>query len=205
MTRRRRPGQRKAELRLDPYLAYLIFVALGVSTYRLGQDGRLVLLWLVLLAASLVYADSRPIELGYDRLRVGQGLAVGLLLSVPLVALALDPLRATAARLYPLGKNTAVFQGLVLIAAPVEEAFFRGVLQPERGFWVAAGLYALAGVVFFLPVAASFPVVLAAMIVGLALLGVIYGYVALRYSLAASVACHAVVNLVLFVLPIALG
>jgi len=43
------------------------------------------------------------------------------------------------------------------------------------------------------------------MVVGLAVLGLVYGYVALRYGLAASVACHAAVNLVLFVLPIALG
>jgi membrane protease YdiL (CAAX protease family) len=203
--RRRRSGKRAADLQLDPYLAYLVFAAVGVGTYRLEQDGRLTLLWLVLLGASLVYADQRPIELGYARVRVGQGVALGLLLSVPLVALAMDPLRATTARLYPLGKGTTVFQGLVLVAAPVEEAFFRGVLQQERGLWAAMGLYGLAGTVFFLPIMVSFPIVLLAVIVGMAVLGVVYGYVALRYGLAASMACHATVNLVLLVLPVALG
>jgi membrane protease YdiL (CAAX protease family) len=203
--RRRRPGKRTTDLQLDPYLAYLVFVAVGVGTYRLGQDGRLTLLWVVLLGASLIYADHRPIELGYGRVRVGQGVALGVLFSVPLVALAMDPLRATAARLYPLGRGTTVFQGLVLVAAPVEEAFFRGVLQQERGLWAAMGLYGLAGVIFFLPIMGNFPVVLVAVTVGMAVLGVVYGYVALRYGLVASMACHATVNLVLFVLPVALG
>lgn len=203
--RRRRPKKRAAELRLDPYLAYLVFAAVGVGTYRVGQDGRLVLLWMVLLGASLIYADQRPIELQYALTRVGQGAAVGLVLSIPLAILAVEPLRATTARLYPVGNGTATFQGVVLIAASVEEVFFRGVLQKEHGFWAATGLYGLAGVIFFLPSIASFPVVLIVTVVGMAVLGVIYGYVALRYGLAASVACHAVVNSVLFVLPITLG
>ena len=89
MTRRRRkPRGRAAALRLDPYLAYLVFAAVGVGTYRLGQDGRLVLLWLVLLGASLIYADHQPIEFQYALTRVGQGTAVGLVLGVPLAILA---------------------------------------------------------------------------------------------------------------------
>ena len=203
--RRRRPGRRATELRLDPYLAYLVFVAVGVGTHRMGQDGRLVLLWLVLLGDSLIYADHRPIELQYALTRVGQGAAVGLMLSLPLAILAAEPLRATTARLYPLGSGAATFQGLVLIAAPIEEIFFRGVLQGEHGFWVATGLYGLAGAVFFLPSVVGFPAVLLAMMVGMAVLGLVYGYVALRYGLAASMACHATVNLALFVLPVMLG
>jgi len=202
---KRRGSKRKAELRLEPYLAYLVFAAVGVGVYSLAQDARLVLLWLVLLSASLIYADQRPIELGYDLAKVGQGAAVGLVLSIPLLILAFEPLLATSVRLYPLGSGSTVFLGLVLVAAPVEEVFFRGVLQGEHGFWAAAGLYALAGVVFFLPIAGSFPVVLGAMVVGMAVLAVVYGYVALRYGLAAGIACHVMVNLMLFVLPVILG
>ncbi len=201
MTKRRRPQKHTAELRLDPYLAYLIFAAVGVGTYRVGQDGRLLLLWLVLLLTSLIYADRRPIELQYTLTRIGQGAAVGLVLSIPLVMLAVEPLQATTARLYPLGNGVVMFQGLVLIAAPVEEMFFRGMIQREHGFWAAMGLYGLAGAVFFLPSVVSFPIVLIAVVVGLAVLGVVYGYVTLRYGLAASVSCHATINLVLFVLP----
>jgi membrane protease YdiL (CAAX protease family) len=203
--RRRRPGGRAAELRLDPYLAYLVFAAVGVGAYRVGQDGRLALLWVVLLAASLMYADHRPIELQYALARIGRGAAVGLVLSVPLAILVMEPLRATTVRLYPLGNGTAIFQGLVLIAPSIEELFFRGVLQREHGLWAATGLYSLAGMVFFLPSVIGFPAVLAATVAGMAVLGVVYGYVALRYGLAASVACHATVNLVLFVLPAVLG
>ena len=199
--RRRKPRGRAAALRLDPYLAYLVFAAVGVGTYRLGQDGRLVLLWLVLLGASLIYADHQPIEFQYALTRVGQGTAVGLVLGVPLAILAAEPLRATMARLYPLGNGTATFQGLVLVAATIEETFFRGVLQREHGFWAATGLYGLAGAVFFLPIVVSFPAVLVTVMAGMVVLGVVYGYVGLRYGLAASIACHATVNLVLFALP----
>jgi len=170
-----------------------------------GQDGRLVLLWVILLAASLVYADYQPVEFEYALTKAGQGAAVGLIMSVPLLVLAMEPLQATAARLYPLGNGTATFQGLVLIAAPIEETFFRGILQKKHGFWIAAGLYGLSGLVFFLPNLASFPAVLLAMVIGMAILGIVYGYIALRYGLTASLACHAAVNLVLFVLPLALA
>jgi membrane protease YdiL (CAAX protease family) len=203
--RRRRPKKRRTELPLEPYLAYLVFAAMGLGTYRLGQDGRLVLLWVLLLAASLVYVDRRPLALEYALTKMGQGGAIGLILGLPLVILASETLRATAGRLYPLGNGTLLFQGVVLVAAPVEEAFFRGVLQKEHGFWPAAALYGLAGIVFFLPAVAGFPAVLIATAVGMAVLGIVYGYVALRYGLAASMACHAVVNLTLFVLPVALG
>jgi len=206
VTRRHRSQRRSASaLRLDPYLAYLIFAAVGVGAHQVGQDGRLVLLWSVLLGASLVYADHQPLKLQYALVRVGQGAAVGLVLSVPLLVLATEPLRAMTARLYPLGGSTAAFQGLVLIAAPIEEAFFRGALQEEHGFWAATGLYGLAAAVFFLPGIISFPAVMLAMMVGMTVLGVVYGYVALRYGLAASIACHATVNLALFVLPATLG
>lgn len=203
--RRRRPRKRAAGLPLDPYLAYLAFAAVGVGTYRVGQDGCLALLWVVLLGASLIYAEHRPVELDYALAHIGQGAAVGLVLSIPLLVLVTEPLRAATGQLYPLGNGTALFQGLVLIAAPVEELFFRGVLQRERGFWAATGLYALAGIVFFLPSVVNFPAVLIATVVGMALLGVVYGYLALGYGLAAGMACHATVNLVLFVLPITLG
>jgi len=204
VTRRRRKAS-TATLPLDPYLAFLVFVAVGLGTHRMGQDARLVLLWVVLLGASLIFAEQQPIDLQYVRSRAGQGAAVGLVLAVPLLVLALEPLRATTTRLYPLGSNAAVFQGLVLVATPVEEVFFRGVLQRQHGFWAATALYGLAGLVFFLPTAAGFPIVLLAVVLGMAVLGMIYGYVALRYGLAASVACHAGVNRVLFVLRVGFG
>jgi membrane protease YdiL (CAAX protease family) len=206
VTRRRRsPSPRATGLRLDPYLAYLLFVAVGVGAHQVGQNGRLVLLWLVLLGASLVYADHGPIKFDYTLTRMGQGAAVGLVLGVPLVIVALEPLRAVTERLYPFGGGASAFQALVLVAAPVEETFFRGVLQGEHGFWAATGLYGLATAIFFLPSIVGFPVVLLAMTVGVTVLGVVYGYVTLRYGLSASIACHATVNMALFVLPLALG
>jgi len=206
VTRRRPRTKRRADkAHLDPYLAYLVFVAVGAGTYRMGQDLRLTLLWVVLLGTILVLAEGRSVGIEYTWAKAGQGATVGLLLSLPLLILAWEPLQVTVARLYPLGSGIALFQGVVLVAVPVEEIFFRANLRQEHGFWVAAGLYGLAGTVFFLPIMAAFPIVLAVVTVGMAILGVLYGYVALRYGLAASIACHAVVNLVLFVLPVILG
>jgi len=197
----RRSKPAAADLRLDPLLAYLVFAAVGVGAFRVRQDTRLLLLWLVLLAASLLYLEQRSIDVAYSLARVGQGVAVGLLLSLPMLLLAFEALQATAARLFPLGGGAAIFQGVVWIAAPVEELFFRAILQREHGFWVTTGLYGLAALVFFLPTVIGFPAVLLSVMAGMAVLGLVYGYVALRYGWAAGAACHVTVNLVLFALP----
>lgn len=201
MTKRRKARPKSEGPYLEPYLAYLVFAAVGVGTYGLSQNARLVLLWLVLLAVVLLHIEQHPVRLQYTLAQVGQGAAVGSVLSIPLLLLAFEPLQATAVRLYPLGNDAMLFQGVVLVAVPIEEAFFRRILQREHGFWVTVGLYGLSAAIFFLPIVSNFPIVLLATMVGTAVLGVVYGYVTLRYGLAASLSCHAVVNLGLFVVP----
>jgi membrane protease YdiL (CAAX protease family) len=198
---KRKSRQKPAGPYLEPYLAYLVFAAVGVGSYRLAQDVRLVLLWLVLLIVVLLHVEQHPVKLQYTLTQMGQGAVVGAVLSVPLLLLAWEPLQATVARLYPLGSDAMLFQGVVLVAVPIEGAFFRGILRREHGFWTATGLYGLSAAVFFLPIVSDFPVVLLTVMAGMAMLGVVYGYVALRYGLAASLACQAVVNLGLFVAP----
>ncbi|MFB0547045.1 MAG: type II CAAX prenyl endopeptidase Rce1 family protein, partial [Anaerolineae bacterium] len=150
---------------------------------------------------TLIYADAKPIEFRYGLVEVGRGAMIGSIISLPFLFLARGVLSVTSARLFAIASFPALFQSLVLLAAPVEELFFRGFLQRERGLVMAAILYGLAGAVFFPTVSGRFPLVLAAVVGAMGLLGFIYGYVYNRYGLSASIACHAVVNLFLLFLP----
>ena len=199
--RRRRP----ARLLLDPYYACLIFAGVGVGTLGIRGPARLVLLWLALLLLSLLYVERRPVQLRYSLGNVGRGAGLGMLLAGSGLLFAFDGLRVTSERLFPMSSGAALFQSLFFVAAPVEELFFRGILQRERGIAITSALYGLAGVVFFLPIAGRFFLVLLAVGVGMGLLGLVYGYVYERYGLAAGMACHAVVNIALFFIPRMVG
>ena len=188
----------------DPYLTFLIFAVIGLGTLRIGVEARLLVLWLVLLGFCLIYAEGQAIAMQYGLVNLGRGAAVGLIISLPLLFLARDALKTTSARLFPLISQAALFQNVVLLAAPIEELYFRGFLQRERGLVSAALLYGLGEGVLFLPGLSGFPAVLAAVVVGTALLGFVYGYVCQRYGLSASVSCHATINLVLLFFPLAL-
>lgn len=202
----KRRGDRKRNIlaNFDPYLTFLIFAVVGLGTLPLGMEARLLVLWLVLLGIGLIYAERQAIAVQYGLLNLGRGAAVGLVISLPLLLLARDALQTTSARLFPLTSQAALFQNVVLLAAPIEGLYFRGFLQRERGLVVAALLYGLGEGVLFLPGLSGFPVVLVAVIVAMALLGFVYGYVCQRYGLSASISCQATVNLVLLFLPLVL-
>lgn len=197
----KRGRKRYSLANFDPYLTFLIFAVVGLGTLRLGGEARLLLLWLVLLGFCLKYADGKAIITQYGLVNLGRGAVVGLVISLPLLLLARDALKTTSARLFPLTSEAALFQTLVLLAAPIEGLYFRGFLQRERGLVIAALLYGLGQGVLFLPGLSGFPAVLAAVVVAAALLGFVYGYVCQRYGLSASMSCHATVNLVLLFLP----
>jgi membrane protease YdiL (CAAX protease family) len=128
---------------------------------------------------------------------------VGLIISLPFLLTAKGVLNDISIRLFPMPSQAALFQTLTFASAPIEELYFRGVLQRERGLLSAAVLYGLAGAVFFLPVfrGLAFTSLLLAVVLSMGLLGFIYGYVCNQYGLGASIACHAVVNFVLLFLP----
>jgi membrane protease YdiL (CAAX protease family) len=200
-------GKRKKEYRLarfDPLLTFLVYAVVGLGTWKIDMEARLIILWLVLLGVCLIYAEERAFATQYGLANLGRGAVVGLVISLPLLLLAKDALKATSARLFPGASQPVLFQNLVLLAAPIEGLYFRGYLQRERGLVVAALLYGLGQGVLFLPALGGFPAVLAAVVVAMALLGFVYSYVCQLYGLSASVSCHAVVNLILLVLPPAL-
>ena len=205
MNPKRGRGKKRYSLaNFDPYLTFVVFALVGLGTLRIGREARLVVLWLVLLTICLIYAEEKAISMQYGLVNLGRGAVVGLVISLPLLLLAKDALQSTSTRLFPLSSQAALFQSVVLLAAPIEGLYFRGYLQRERGLVGAALLYALGQGVLFLPGLSGFPAVLAAVVVANALLGFIYGYVCQLYGLSASISCHAVVNLILLFLPMAL-
>ncbi len=202
MSRRRKAGRKKqGRMRIDPYFAYLVFVGVGVGTLRLEAEARLTILWTTLLAVSLLYIESKPVDSKYTMDNVWRGAAAGGGLSLLFLLFAPQALRFAADQLFPFVSLPALFRALVLLAAPIEEVYFRGILQKEKGLLVAMLLYGLGSAVFFLPAVRGYSAVLVGVMLGAGLLGFVYGYVYDRYGLSASIACHVTVNLVLWFLP----
>ena len=185
----------------DPYFAYLIFVGVGLGSLQVNPEVRLTLLWSSLLALSLIYAARKPVATQYSLANLGRGAIVGLIISLPFLLAARGVLNDISIRLFPMPSQAALFQALIFVSAPVEELYFRGVLQRERGLLNGAVLYGLAGAVFFLPVFRGLALILLAVVLSMGLLGFVYGYVCNQYGLGASIACHAVVNFFLLFLP----
>ena len=199
MPRRPLNEQRRSLGSADPYLSFLIFAGLGLGTWAIDPQLRLTILWMALGTAVLLYAESGRLELDYSLLNLGRGALLGLILSLPLLIFLKDPLQAMALQLFVTNDILALFHRLVLIAAPIEEAFFRGYLQEERGLLPGIVSYALAGLIYWLPRTPFLGLLIITGVMGI--LGGIYGFVRRRYGLTASIGCSMVVYFVLMVCP----
>ena len=194
-----RPSAQRA---VRPTLVYLVFVAIGLGTWGLAQDTRVLALWSVLLLGSLILGAGRgSLRVGYSLPELARGVIFGLVLGLPIALLAPAALAVTAERLFSGARPEALLLRLVLVAPVVEGVYFRGFLQPAVGLGIAALLYGLAGLVLFFPPALGFPAVLVTIAAVLTVFGLIYGVIAERYSVAASIACQAAVALCLWILP----
>jgi membrane protease YdiL (CAAX protease family) len=174
-----------------------------VATWKLDQLLRLTLLWMALAGLTLAHAAGRKTELSYQLASLGRGTLAGLLISVPAVLLAQDFLVATSQHLFPVNNPLSLFWGLVLVMPPIETAYFRGILQREKGLRDAVLLYAAAAAIYFMPstLTGNFPV-LVALVAGMGLLGFVYSYVRALYGVGASLACQMIVQFVVFVVPL---
>ena len=186
---------------LNPYLSFALLCGIGVTTFRLDHSLRLTLLWLVLLVMVLLYAESKRLKASYSLLNLVRGALVGAVVALPFYIFAKDFFYATASRLYGVSDLQVLLERAVFLVPILEESYFRGVVQREKGLVHAALFFGLAQALYFIPVASAFSLVLSAVTVGMALLGLLYGYLYQRYGLTASIACHVVVNFVLLVLP----
>jgi membrane protease YdiL (CAAX protease family) len=204
-----RRGKSGTRLELDPYFACLIFAAVGLGTLKLGTSPRLIILWTTLIGLWLAFHEGQPLSFQYQINDIGLGTAVGLVVGVPLMLLAFHALATAIPILYvssdpsmPVGASgSMIFVSLVLVAPVAEELFFRDILHRERGFWASIGLYAAAALILFLPTAGGFLAVLGAVTGAMAILGILYAFLYERYGLAATLACHTTLNLVLLFVP----
>jgi hypothetical protein len=198
----RKARSRGASRKLDAYLAFAIFAAVGVATWTVDQLLRLTLLWLVLLGSTLIYAAAQRLQFSYNYSDLARGAVSGSLISLPVLLAARSLLLGISQRLFPAESTLTLLWAVVLFMPAAEAVYFRGFLQREKGLWAAALLYAGAGVVYFLPVTwdQHLPV-LAVLVGGMGLLGFVYGYVRQMYGIAGSLCCQAVVHAVLFVVP----
>jgi membrane protease YdiL (CAAX protease family) len=178
---------------------FLIVAGFGLGTVLLPQTMRLAVLWTLLVVLSVIYRGHYEVDARFTLGSIGRGALLGLVIAAPILAFLAGPLRSFTERLYDTRDVVLLFYQVCFIAAPVEGFFFRGIVQGHRGSSVSIGLYAVMALIYFLPHVQ----ILAAFIVFLAmgLLGILYSYVADRYGLAASIACHVVVGFVLQVMP----
>jgi membrane protease YdiL (CAAX protease family) len=207
--RRSRSGKTGGRAMIDPLFACLVFAAVALGTLTIATSARLVVLWTTLLILWFIYQEGKARTLSYQFAEVGRGALIGMAIGLPLMVLALRPLITAIPILFvsraqpsPVEVSSAtVFVSLVLLAPFAEEFFFRDLLQREQGLWMSVGLYAVAGILLFLPTAGDYVVVLIAVAGVWSALGVIYGYLYERFGLATTLACHLAVNLFLLFAP----
>jgi membrane protease YdiL (CAAX protease family) len=202
----RRGRARGRAPRVDPFLAFALFAAVGVATWTLDQPVRLSLTWLVLLICALICASGQRLQFSYTFSGLARGAVAGLVISLPLALIGSDFLLATSQRVFPSASVLSLFWSIVLIMPSVEALFFRGLVQSEKGLWPSVLLYAAAGVVYFLPATwdGHLPV-LGVLVGGMGLLGFVYSYVRAMHGMVASLVCQAMVHFVLFVAPSLVG
>jgi len=185
----------------NPHLAFLLVLSVGLATRRVEHQWRLAFLWLSLLLVVLLYAESGRLRATFSLANLARGALVGTVLSLPVFLLARSFLLATALRLYGTEHLTVLIERAVFLVPVLEESFFRGVAQRERGHWDAAVLYGLMQALYFLSAADVYPAVVVAVAAGSMIVGLLYSYVYQMFGLTASIGCHVAVSFVLLALP----
>lgn len=183
----------------DPYLLFLIFAGIAVGTILLAPPVRLTLLWVTLAVLSILFGGRQPIDGAFSLGNVARGALLGLVIAVPLLAFLSGQLRVFTERLYGTRDTLLLFYQICLVSAPIEEAFFRGIVQQHKGSSASIGLYAITALLYFLPHAP----LLAAFIVfvSMGVLGMVYASVYERYGLTAAISSHVVIGFVLQLIP----
>jgi membrane protease YdiL (CAAX protease family) len=187
---------------LNPRLGFLLMVGVGLASARLSHPLRLSLLWLLLLALILLYAQSGRLKSNYSLLNVGRGALIGAAVALPFYLFVREFFHATASGLYGVTDLQVLLERAVFIVPLLEGMYFRGVVQRERGLLEGAVLFGLAQALYCVSSVETYYAPIAAVVLGMFLAGLLYGYLYKRYGLTASIAGHAAANLVLFVLPV---
>jgi membrane protease YdiL (CAAX protease family) len=187
----------------EPYLLFLALAGAGVATLPLAQPARLAVLFVAMAALAVGYGSGRVVELRLSAGAVWRGALLGLVISLPVLAFLPGQLRQFNERLYGTTDVVMIFYQACLVAAPLEEFFFRGIVAQGRGPSASVGLYASMGLIYFAPHAPFLAVVTVTL--AMALLGLVYTHIQESHGLAAATACHLVAAFVLQVWPSLLG
>ncbi len=191
----------RAQAQLNPRFTFLLYVAVAVGTIPIEAVLRNTILWSVLALLVLAHVASQALAMRFAYAPVLHGILIGLLITLPLGYVARAVLLTLAATALGTSSGLLLFQRMVFIAAPLEELYYRGCVQRDYGVIEATLFYAVAALLLYWPATQGFWLVLATMVTGSALLGVIFALVNKRYGLSAAIACHTVSNLCLFVVP----
>jgi len=186
---------------LSPHFGFLVLAGVGIASLRLTHPLRLTLMWLVELVLVLLYAQTGKLKSSYSTLNLARGLLVGIVVSLPLYVSSPTFFHATASWLYGVKDLQVLLERAVFIVPLLEGLYFRGAVQRERGLVTGAVLYGLAQGLIVMSAGNAYPLVVLALVLGMILAGLLYGYLYQRYGLTTSIAGHVAVSFVLFVLP----
>jgi membrane protease YdiL (CAAX protease family) len=178
-----------------------VLAGVGIASLRLTHPLRLTLMWLVELVLVLLYAQTGKLKSSYSTLNLARGLLVGIVVSLPLYVSSPTFFHATASWLYGVKDLQVLLERAVFIVPLLEGLYFRGAVQRERGLVTGAVLYGLAQGLIVMSAGNAYPLVVLALVLGMILAGLLYGYLYQRYGLTTSIAGHVAVSFVLFVLP----
>lgn len=195
-------ASRKGDLVRPTYL-FLVFVAVGLGTVLLKQPTRLAILWSTLALLGGIYRSFHEVPIRFAPSHVARGAVFGLVIAVPVLTFFSGPLKAFNERMYATSDAVMLFYQVCFVAAPVEEYFFRGILQSRLSSSLSLGLYVVAMLIYFLPHIPFLAVVI--IVVSLGLLGVVCAGIAQQYGLVSAIACHLVVAFALQVVPFLLN
>lgn len=172
--------------------------AVGLGTWRLEGQARLLLLWLLMLCLTTFYAQGRAFTVEVSLPGLLLCAAIGLGYAVAVVAIVVWGLRlptflpSTAVRLFGPLDPLSLLLRLAFVMAPVEELFFRGFVQREAGIAASALMGPLLYAIYFLPTAATLPLVLLLIAAGALLLYLACCLAYRLHGLPGSVVAHAV-------------
>jgi membrane protease YdiL (CAAX protease family) len=192
--------------RIDPFFALLVYLALGLGTWVIGDlESRYTILWVTLIAigGSLMLIESGQPRGRFELGNVIWGIIFGFLIGLPLLVFAPQGLATTSILLFPSVSLPALFQMMTITGPLGETLFFRGNLQERHGIAASIIGAGLGTLILFLPVGMGTSSLLAIGGISLfmTLLAGIYSYIRERHGLAASYACQVTINLMLFFLP----
>lgn len=189
----------------DPLFGLLIAAAVAVGSMPLAAndpDLRYSIAWGLLIAFGvLAWLLGNFPRIGRENPEnLAWGVALGLVLGIPLLAFGSGVLGDLAVRMWVTFTPGIVVAYLLFIMPMAESLFFRGIIMELRPFWEAAIMATVWNLLLFFPHINAGPLPLVALVIfGMA--NTLYSYVRLRNGLAAAWLCQIIVSLMILFFP----